>query len=957
MYSFYGGRPGNSFTIVTSFSTVQEMITAFQRGPAYTNVHYDEYVIINTEDKNNPTNGQIYRRGYDYSNEMGGAELIGTIVGPAGKAPLLAIDQYNKINNIKETDGFEINEQGYYKNMKSSGELTLNNEELIPGKDGNTFNDSIKWVSYSIRDDQGKDTIAYIGFKIPYPIIDFETSNINFYESTQAERIDEGNHPFYEKWKINIPKGQKGDSIKNFRVITPTENNVSNYTGKIDDLNKREILVYDYYVYQDSNGNPIDPQIAENNKQTLYIGDYNMIESITLSQQGYLTVYYTHNNAQQVNQTPISWIKELTLSNNGLLNITYNTGRSTTINEDNKITWINNILLSSDGLLSVEYNTGEQIPINNQNNPIRWIEDIALEDDGTFKVKYNTSNDYQNVTKITSDNYSSDDVIITFIDHINLTEDGLLEVYYNQDTNNPIIVNTYDSNSKEFNKIRWIRNVIYNTFNGNLQFYYNDDESVSFPLRLPVDLSIEHIEDDIDHKYKDKIAVHYADQTTDYKTTLNSVKKLRLSDDGHLLVQYTDQSMNTDAITETTVVLPTGSQVVTEQWGDLGLINPEVFGFKEESSTITNKYIIGILTPNSENSGFENLILDLNTNQFLSNNIQSIAIASCDLIIDPSNDNQININFSQNNYLYQIDSNLFGLKIIIKNVSNKGLSSSSSVNILINLLNFTFTLKSKTSETTVIDSDNLNSIKQKIQNAQESIKSISDFISMQQATDTEYIDPEKTLLESFKDLKQELTNTLEQFNEDLENRINNVINQTPEFKNLDAYLITYKLTNNQITDITRTNTKIGLWERTNNATKPNSTRLGPRLDTKNNRTDIFEGVAVVDQLGNQKHGYVLLFSHFATDGKGGGAVEASPYNNNYYFIPKSHISQLLGQGIMIPLGWGNSLAGKYIYIQNRTIGNRTYTVIRGHANNSTRQIVDGVSYRNEQYALVAVYGV
>jgi len=97
MYSFYGGRPGNSFTIVASFPNVQTMVEQFKRGPAYTEVHYDEHVIINTEDKNNPTNGQIYRRGYDYNNDMGGAELIGTIVGPAGKAPMLIMDKYRSI--------------------------------------------------------------------------------------------------------------------------------------------------------------------------------------------------------------------------------------------------------------------------------------------------------------------------------------------------------------------------------------------------------------------------------------------------------------------------------------------------------------------------------------------------------------------------------------------------------------------------------------------------------------------------------------------------------------------------------------------------------------------------------------------------------------------------------------------------------------------------------------------
>jgi len=73
------------------------MIKAFQDGPNYTKVHYGEHVLINTENKNNSENGQIYRRGYDFNNDMGGAEYIGTIVGPAGMAPMLSMDDYDTI--------------------------------------------------------------------------------------------------------------------------------------------------------------------------------------------------------------------------------------------------------------------------------------------------------------------------------------------------------------------------------------------------------------------------------------------------------------------------------------------------------------------------------------------------------------------------------------------------------------------------------------------------------------------------------------------------------------------------------------------------------------------------------------------------------------------------------------------------------------------------------------------
>jgi len=94
MYSFYGGRPGAAFVIVKTFPSIADMIAAFQQGSNYIDVHYDEYVLINTQDRNDKDNGKLYRRGYDFSNTMGGAEYIGRIVGPAGPAPNLIPTAY-----------------------------------------------------------------------------------------------------------------------------------------------------------------------------------------------------------------------------------------------------------------------------------------------------------------------------------------------------------------------------------------------------------------------------------------------------------------------------------------------------------------------------------------------------------------------------------------------------------------------------------------------------------------------------------------------------------------------------------------------------------------------------------------------------------------------------------------------------------------------------------------------
>ena len=116
MNSFYGGKQGNSFIIAKSYTTIAEMLEDFGKNRSSCSVNFDEYVLINTVNKNNPENGQIFRRGYDYNSDReiityqptygdvnpyetvkvkaNGAVYIGTIVGPAGRAPIFNFGHY-----------------------------------------------------------------------------------------------------------------------------------------------------------------------------------------------------------------------------------------------------------------------------------------------------------------------------------------------------------------------------------------------------------------------------------------------------------------------------------------------------------------------------------------------------------------------------------------------------------------------------------------------------------------------------------------------------------------------------------------------------------------------------------------------------------------------------------------------------------------------------------------------
>lgn len=78
MASFYGGKPGIPFVIKKTFSSYNEMETAFAKGNDYKEVGYGEYVIINNNNPSDNKRGIVYKRGYN------GPEEVGSFKGPQG---------------------------------------------------------------------------------------------------------------------------------------------------------------------------------------------------------------------------------------------------------------------------------------------------------------------------------------------------------------------------------------------------------------------------------------------------------------------------------------------------------------------------------------------------------------------------------------------------------------------------------------------------------------------------------------------------------------------------------------------------------------------------------------------------------------------------------------------------------------------------------------------------------
>ena len=386
MYSFYGGQPGSSFIIITTYRSIADMIAKFKLGSEYTAVHFDQHVMINTVNKNDPDNGKIYRRGYDFNNDMGGAEFVGTIVGPAGHAPMIQLATIAEVKRKAAEEGYE--------ERRSSGSYSVTGANLVPGKktDG-TFNDAITWECCSIRNENDEDSTAYIGFTFPYTVIDVEASTIEPYISGKyadvsgAYRNDDYMHPFYEQWHLDIPKGVKGDAFKNLKVQI-ADMSIEPYEGQAEDINNQEkVIVYEYYCYDEyKNGAP----------KKYYLGDYNVIKDITIAADGTITISYNHGGNKTFPKI-MKWISSLSLAADGMLTINYNTGETRSIT-NNKIKWINSVSTENGRTLVFTYNddTTDSVNLTLPNNISINTGDIEGEGNQKIKVDW-TNGDSQDI--------------------------------------------------------------------------------------------------------------------------------------------------------------------------------------------------------------------------------------------------------------------------------------------------------------------------------------------------------------------------------------------------------------------------------------------------------------------------------------------------------------------------------------------------------------------------------
>lgn len=618
MYSFYGGRPGNSFIIITTYRSIDDMVSNFKQGPNYTAVHYDEHVMINAVNKNDPDNGKIYRRGYDFTNSMGGAEYIGTIVGPGGKAPMIEMTTVADVRSKHASEGYE--------ERLTTGQYGPTSGNLVPGKTGSgTYNDVITWACCSIRNENDEDCTAYIGFTFPYTVIEYESSSVEPYVSGKyadtgsTTRVDDESHPFYEKWHINVPRGVKGDAIKNFKVEAASSS-VESYTGQADDINNgRKILAYDYYKYDTyQNGTPV----------RMYLGDYNMIDDVTIDDDGTITIDYSHDD-DSVWTKKLKWVKSITLNTTtGLLTVTYNhttdaSGNATTyttyldwidevnVADDGTVTfghthesdtvfsktikWVTGVTINNNGTVTFKWNNGTSDTVFS--NIIQWISSVDLATDGTLTVKYNNGaadSVFSKVVKWITDVQVADDGTITvsynnndsayvasqrlkWINDITLSDDGTLTVIYNNGS----------ANSEFANRIKWLTNATLAN-NGTFTLSWNNGaaDTVYTNMFKWIDSCVINTElnaGDGEGTGNQKLHITWNDGTSeDIGDPINYIMSMAVNENNHLLVRYSDPVKRASGLTYNG----------TDGWTDLGQIIPRYeYG---EGSTATGLSWVGI---------------------------------------------------------------------------------------------------------------------------------------------------------------------------------------------------------------------------------------------------------------------------------------------------------------------------------------------------------------------------
>ena len=615
--SFYGGMDGRPFIIKKSFESVPEMTEAFRQGHKYTEVNYGEYVLINNEDRNHPDNGKIYRRAADLDTNKTveywefegtshqykpkdrsayGAVYIGTIVGPDGSAPKFQL-LGNRTPGDVQLDHFQ---DGTW--VETSHVLIPDNADESDGEinlfagSPNKEDNKMTFTAYSFRDNNGNSSTVYLDMSMPYNVIEWEKEQLE--SQKQVEMTTLTNIPFYQKYRLGIPKGQDGTSFNNIRVITPTSEHdvvtisfdenrniiATKYEGLQDDIdNQRKIWVADIIDYKVTD---------EGTKYLVYLGDYNVINGASI-ENGYLDITTSHKENEihkqlhwpikvdintetgaitytdvemkdganiTYSQNPLRWVKDINISDTGYLDI----DTTTKENETHKqLHWVKNVSIDDESG-KVTYTDIDSTETQEQ---LTWVRDVDFNEDGTVTVKYTTNKAdtvYSNLIEYPKEVYISPMGEVSAVTNTGKTLSEYQDILrwmtsaeLSQDGTFTRIDNRGKKTEQE-GALKWVEGVSL-AQNGTLTKHFNNidfpDEVQSEKLIWPVNIHINSEDGKVITTYNN------GEENSSQNPQLDWIKEATLSNDKQLQIDF----INTDSIS---VDLKTPNKIELTRSGD-----------------------------------------------------------------------------------------------------------------------------------------------------------------------------------------------------------------------------------------------------------------------------------------------------------------------------------------------------------------------------------------------------
>lgn len=236
-------------------------------------------------------------------------------------------------------------------------------------------------------------------------------------KGTQYEYIDDSksNLPNFDKLygKYYIADGGEYNADPAIRYVSISIDDGIKYVKKEDCY--RDILRYKEVDFD---------KVEQGEVRYYYIGDYDTVERVTLSDNGILSVFYSAKPQPKELEEVLRWIdtknsEGITIDDDGTVHVYYNTthapdpldryqkldakGRAHDHQDfPNVIDWIIGATLDKYGKFAVLYNNNTvKVGIDNQGHPIfsnryetdlQWINHVSFAEDGTVTFRWNTDN-------------------------------------------------------------------------------------------------------------------------------------------------------------------------------------------------------------------------------------------------------------------------------------------------------------------------------------------------------------------------------------------------------------------------------------------------------------------------------------------------------------------------------------------------------------------------------------